>query len=106
MITSTLLGAPGCKIPRLSEPTVVPHRSELVKHLTWRLRMSRILPTLQFNQSLFGLAVIAAAMMLAANAHAGTEKVLYSFTGGSDGYFSTTGVAMDSAGNIYGTTNF
>jgi len=68
--------------------------------------MSRILPTLQFNQSLFGLAVIAAAMMLAANAHAGTEKVLYSFTGGSDGYFSTTGVAMDSAGNIYGTTNF
>jgi uncharacterized repeat protein (TIGR03803 family) len=32
------------------------------------------------------------------------EKVLYSFTGGTDGSFSYSGVTLDGAGNLYGTT--
>ena len=35
-----------------------------------------------------------------------TESVLYSFTGGSDGYAAFTGVILDTAGNLYGTTTF
>jgi uncharacterized repeat protein (TIGR03803 family) len=34
----------------------------------------------------------------------GTETVLYSFTGGADGAMPSTGVILDSAGNLYGTT--
>jgi len=34
----------------------------------------------------------------------GTETVLYSFVGGTDGQFPAAGVIMDSAGNLYGTT--
>jgi hypothetical protein len=36
---------------------------------------------------------------------AGTETLLYSFTGGVDGAFPTGGVIRDMAGNLYGTTN-
>ena len=32
-----------------------------------------------------------------------TERVLYSFTGGSDGYYPTAGLIFDSGGNLYGT---
>jgi uncharacterized repeat protein (TIGR03803 family) len=35
---------------------------------------------------------------------AGQETVLYSFTGGSDGGTPESGVILDSAGNLYGTT--
>jgi uncharacterized repeat protein (TIGR03803 family) len=35
---------------------------------------------------------------------AGKEKVLYSFTGGSDGCDPSQGLVRDSAGNLYGTT--
>jgi uncharacterized repeat protein (TIGR03803 family) len=35
----------------------------------------------------------------------GTETVLYSFTGGADGSNPMAGVVMDTAGNIYGTTD-
>jgi uncharacterized repeat protein (TIGR03803 family) len=35
---------------------------------------------------------------------AGTETVLYNFAGGSDGSYPSSGVAVDSAGNLYGTT--
>ena len=34
----------------------------------------------------------------------GTETVLHSFAGGSDGYYSTAGLIMDAAGNLYGNT--
>jgi len=34
----------------------------------------------------------------------GTETVLYSFTGGSDGEYPQAGLIMDSSGNLYGTT--
>jgi len=36
----------------------------------------------------------------------GTETVLYSFTGGTDGGKPQAGLIRDSAGNIYGTTTF
>jgi uncharacterized repeat protein (TIGR03803 family) len=46
------------------------------------------------------------AMMLAASgAFAGTEKVLYSFTGGTDGQFPNSGVVFDQSGNLFGTTS-
>src|ERR1700733_2365969 len=35
-----------------------------------------------------------------------TETVLYSFLGGSDGYFPLGGLAMDTAGNLYGTAQY
>jgi uncharacterized repeat protein (TIGR03803 family) len=35
----------------------------------------------------------------------GNETVLYSFTGGADGGSPFAGVVLDSAGNLYGTTN-
>jgi uncharacterized repeat protein (TIGR03803 family) len=37
---------------------------------------------------------------------AGTETVLYSFTGGNDGSNPVAGVSMDADGNLYGTTEF
>jgi uncharacterized repeat protein (TIGR03803 family) len=35
-----------------------------------------------------------------------TYKVLYAFTGGTDGKTPETGLSMDAAGNLYGTTDF
>lgn len=35
---------------------------------------------------------------------AGKEKVLYRFTGGADGGFPQSGLAIDAQGNLYGTT--
>jgi uncharacterized repeat protein (TIGR03803 family) len=35
----------------------------------------------------------------------GIESVLYSFTGGADGLFPSSGLVRDSAGNLYGTTS-
>jgi len=34
----------------------------------------------------------------------GTEKILYSFTGGADGRHPGTGLALDAQGNLYGAT--
>jgi uncharacterized repeat protein (TIGR03803 family) len=36
----------------------------------------------------------------------GKQTVLHSFTGGADGGYPTGGLALDSAGNLYGTTSF
>jgi uncharacterized repeat protein (TIGR03803 family) len=52
-------------------------------------------------------AALAAAVLCAAWANpalAGPQKILYSFTGGTDGGFPQGGVIADSAGNLYGTT--
>ncbi len=45
-------------------------------------------------------------LTLLTSAFAATEKVLYSFTGGDDGDQPYAGVIFDSAGNLYGTTQF
>jgi uncharacterized repeat protein (TIGR03803 family) len=44
------------------------------------------------------------AMIIARPAHAQTETVLYTFTGGADGAFPQSGVILDSSNNVYGTT--
>lgn len=36
----------------------------------------------------------------------GQEQILYSFTGGDDGAYPDSGVALDAAGNVYGTTTY
>jgi len=42
--------------------------------------------------------------LLTAAIAANTEKILYSFAGGSDGEYADTELVRDSAGNLYGTT--
>jgi uncharacterized repeat protein (TIGR03803 family) len=49
--------------------------------------------------------VLVVTLILVVGARAGTEKVLYAFTGGTDGGRSEGGVILDKAGNLYGTTN-
>jgi uncharacterized repeat protein (TIGR03803 family) len=49
-------------------------------------------------------AVAALAVIIATGASAQTEKILHSFTGGSDGGFPLAGLIFDSKGNLYGTT--
>src|SRR4029077_4184859 len=50
------------------------------------------------------LAILAVVTMLASAARAGTEKVLYSFSGGNDGEYPDSDLGIDSAGNLYGTS--
>jgi uncharacterized repeat protein (TIGR03803 family) len=58
------------------------------------------------NQRLV-VGLFAALMLLAANpAWGASEKVLYSFTGGTDGGGPLAGVVFDGSGNLYGTTHF
>lgn len=50
------------------------------------------------------LAAFAAILMLAGAARAGTEHVIYSFSGGGDGGYPDSDLVLDSAGNLYATT--
>jgi uncharacterized repeat protein (TIGR03803 family) len=50
------------------------------------------------------LATILAVVALSSFAQAQTLTVLYSFTGGADGYLPTSSLLRDSAGNLYGET--
>lgn len=62
----------------------------------------RILSTI----SAFAMSIVFAAIMLfpAAYVHAQTFAVLHNFTNGSDGGYPYTGLTIDRAGNLYGTT--
>ena len=51
------------------------------------------------------VSVLAAMVLAASGAFAGTEKVLYNFTGGTDGQFPNSGVVFDQSGNLFGTTS-
>jgi uncharacterized repeat protein (TIGR03803 family) len=61
-----------------------------------RLRVAARVPAI--------LATLAAAAALAGAASTPTERVLYSFTGGSDGGYPDSDLVIDSAGNLYGTS--
>jgi len=50
------------------------------------------------------IVLFALSITLAHSAQAQTYTVLYNFTGGSDGATPKTGLSMDGAGNLYGTT--
>src|SRR5450432_59851 len=50
------------------------------------------------------LAIFAVCGLTAAAVHAATTTVIYSFAGDDDGEYADTDLALDSAGNIYGTT--
>jgi uncharacterized repeat protein (TIGR03803 family) len=47
-----------------------------------------------------------ALLVASESVHAASEKVLYAFQGGKDGFLPAAGVIADSAGNLYGTTYF
>ncbi|HEY3776502.1 MAG TPA: choice-of-anchor tandem repeat GloVer-containing protein [Rhizomicrobium sp.] len=67
-------------------------------------------PTLGADGNLYGTTLVGGAggvgtvYELVHTKNGWTEKVLYSFTGGSDGGWSYGGVVLDSKGNIYGGT--
>lgn len=51
------------------------------------------------------LTLSAAVLLCAVSASAATEKVLYTFQGGSDGGYPNGDLVFDAAGNLYGTTS-
>jgi len=56
-------------------------------------------------QALFSALLIAVIALLPSSLAAGAkEKILYRFTGGTDGGVPSSGLIMDAAGNLYGTT--
>ncbi|HSZ01451.1 MAG TPA: choice-of-anchor tandem repeat GloVer-containing protein [Terriglobales bacterium] len=71
---------------------------KLSRHGSWfsslRLRSTAVL----------GLMVLATGILAASSAQAQAFTVLYSFTGGADGAEPISGLIMDPAGNLYGTT--
>lgn len=61
----------------------------------------------RINLSAYAIAgAITIALALIPSAQAQTYQVIYNFTGGHDGYFSSAAVTFDRAGNLYGTTQF
>jgi uncharacterized repeat protein (TIGR03803 family) len=61
----------------------------------------------RLHVSALAVAALAALLLIAARpAHARTETVLYSFTGGSDGGYPYAGLTPDGAGNFYGTATY
>lgn len=61
------------------------------------------MPSLSFRKKTFLTCVIAA--LYAVAAYGSTEKVIYSFAGGSDGELPSSNLIADSKGNLYGTTS-
>ncbi|MGA1985930.1 MAG: choice-of-anchor tandem repeat GloVer-containing protein [Candidatus Sulfotelmatobacter sp.] len=59
------------------------------------------------NKLIFSFAAAAVAFSLSApRAQGQTEKIIYSFTGGTDGTAPSAGLAIDGSGNLYGGTEF
>ena len=54
----------------------------------------------------FALTLAAFTFSLAVRAQAQTETILYNFPGGHTGGLPESGLTLDSAGNLYGTTSW
>jgi len=61
-------------------------------------------PSLKFRAALTVCAIAALAMVIPGPAAAQTYSVIHNFTGGRDGAVPFSGVTIDAAGNLYGTT--
>jgi uncharacterized repeat protein (TIGR03803 family) len=68
------------------------HKLSPTRKVSHILSIALVLATLTFN--------------LASSAHAQTETVLYNFSGGANGSLPRGGVIFDTAGNLYGTTQY
>jgi uncharacterized repeat protein (TIGR03803 family) len=68
-----------------------------------RSSLSNPAPQLRLRTATLAAALLTA-LLATALAQAQTFNILYSFTGGSDGFYETGGVVRDGAGNLYGTT--
>ena len=61
--------------------------------------------TTKHNTAALALAIVLAlTLVLAQSARAQTYQVIHNFTGGKDGLIPETGLTIDKAGNLYGTT--
>jgi len=57
-----------------------------------------------FRHSVRHMSVVFAVTAILTTAALGRERILYSFAGDEDGEYADTGLVIDSAGNLYGTT--
>ena len=56
------------------------------------------------SMRLLSIALAGVALILSAGVHASNTRVIYSFKGGLDGSYIDSDLAMDSTGNLYGTS--
>src|SRR5450631_3919697 len=84
---------------------------ESAAHPSRTVRRTRRLTSMQNTKSLL-IATLSSAILIAAVPFTGSavgsgssEKVLYSFSGGSDGANPAGALVADKAGNLYGTTS-
>src|SRR5215469_835543 len=62
------------------------------------------MPNKWFKHSIRHMSAVFVVIVILATAAVGREKILYSFRGDEDGEYADTGLVIDGAGNIYGTT--
>jgi uncharacterized repeat protein (TIGR03803 family) len=85
---------------RHSEVYQVPLATEVRTQI---LRLSMVI-TVEVLACVLGAKILAAQPMPASQTY--SEVVLYSFSGGSDGGYPYSGLILDRAGNLYGTTGY
>src|SRR5258708_2472304 len=82
-------------LPEYNKPAVSGMLGSLEENFMNPIRPSQLLRAIAAF-AIFSLGLV--------NSSAQTETVLHTFTGGSDGELPFSGVTLDSAGNLYGTT--
>ena len=69
------------------------------------LTRSLVRQTRRFFGWIAGAAIVFLIAVTATAATKATNEVIYSFAGGADGEYLDTDVAIDAAGNLYGTSS-